>query len=277
MSEQARVLAEHLIRDVDDVADGHFVRERVRALRVPRRRQVRLRLELAVLVTAAATCSPAHGQATLEIVPSSPRYQEPVYARLDFRASGYCLTDASVSMNESTLSVTYTGDQGVCRSAVDVELGRFPVGNYMVTLLNPREPPIVKGFTVSPRFAVGSPRVDYSGMWWNPTESGWGLSISHGPTHQFFAAWFVYDAAGVPTWYTLESGGWSVSASQTIYDGRVYRYSGPYLGSAFDPAKVAPRDVGMARVTFGSATSGSLTYSIEGVSGFKTIARLPIE
>ena len=277
MSEHAGFLAERLIRDVDDVAHGHFVRESARALRVPRRRQVRRRLGLSVLVAAAAMCGPAHGQATLEIVPSSPRYQEPVYARLDFQASGYCLTDASVSMNDSTLSVTYDGDQGMCLSTVDVELGRFPVGNYMVLVLNPREPPILKSFTVSRPPTVGSPRVDYSGMWWNPAESGWGLSISHGPTHQFFAAWFVYDAAGAPTWYTLESGGWAVSASQTSYDGRVYRYTGPYLGSAFDPAKVAAKDVGTARVTFSSASSGNLTYSIEGVSGFKTITRLSIE
>jgi hypothetical protein len=236
-------------------------------------------------IAALAACGPAQGQATLEIVPASPRYQEPVYARLAFQSSTHCLTDASVSMNESTLFVHYTfsvvfpGSQEPCLSPVDVQLGRFPQGNYMVLLLNPAAPPIVESFTVSPQFAVGVgvPRVDYSGMWWNPGESGWGLSISHGPTHGFFAAWFAYDASGAPTWYTLESGGWGAFESQMGYAGRVYRYTGPYLGGPFDPAQVVPKDVGSARVTFDSANSGTFTYAIEGASGSRAITRLPIE
>jgi hypothetical protein len=238
-----------------------------------------------VLLFAAAMCGPAQGQATLEIVPASPRYQEPVYARLALQSSGHCVTDAFVTMSESTIYVHYTYSivfpvsQDPCLSRVDVQLGRFPQGNYMVLLLNPAAPPILTGFSVSPLWTMGAgvPRVDYSGMWWNPGESGWGLSISHGPTHGFFAAWFAYDASGAPTWYTLESGGWGAYGSQTGYVGRVYRYTGPRLGSTFDPAKVVAKDVGTARLTFDSANSGTLTYAIEGASGSRAITRLPIE
>lgn len=39
-----------------------------------------------------------------------------------------------------------------------------------------------------------------------PSESGWGLTIVRRPTDVLFAVWFVYDAPGKPTWYTLEPG-----------------------------------------------------------------------
>jgi cyclophilin family peptidyl-prolyl cis-trans isomerase len=51
-------------------------------------------------------------------------------------------------------------------------------------------------------FATGTapPVVDYTDLWWNPNESGWGVTL----TQQFgiiFAAWFVYDTSGKPVWY----------------------------------------------------------------------------
>jgi hypothetical protein len=63
------------------------------------------------------------------------------------------------------------------------------------------------------------------------------LSISEGPTNQRFATWFTYDAAGMPTWYTLELGSWRVFWNNSTYSGSVYRYTGPYFATAFDANK----------------------------------------
>lgn len=38
-------------------------------------------------------------------------------------------------------------------------------------------------------------------LWWNPAESGWGLSILHQGT-QIYAAWYTHDADGTPAWMT---------------------------------------------------------------------------
>jgi peptidyl-prolyl cis-trans isomerase A (cyclophilin A) len=51
-------------------------------------------------------------------------------------------------------------------------------------------------------FATGTtaPIADYTDLWWNKDESGWGVSL----TQQFgtiFAAWYAYDEAGNPIWY----------------------------------------------------------------------------
>ncbi len=53
-------------------------------------------------------------------------------------------------------------------------------------------------------FQTGStiPAVDYTDLWWNASESGWGMVI----TQQYgvmFLAWYVYDNGGNPVWYVV--------------------------------------------------------------------------
>lgn len=221
-------------------------------------------------------------------MPASPRYQEPVYARIDpgRLGAGLCIYGAKVSMSGTnvTIALEYIIDIG-CGPSYDVELGQFPTGNFTVHLQDP--PGLVSAeFTVGPRMSQAPssgwsggtvPAVDYSGMWWNERESGWGLSISQGPTNQLFAAWFVYDAAGVPTWYTLELGQWMVGWGETRYSGWLYQYTGSPFATAFDPNRVVGALVGTGVLTFRNAFTGRLDYTMVGVSGYKEITRLPIE
>ena len=100
-----------------------------------------------------------------------------------------------------------------------VEIGRLPAGNY---ILNVVEPPstnlptaptkLVDGyaFTVTDaRAAKASPwvRLDYSGHWWDPADSGWGLFIwqdAKSPTDSILAAWFTYAPDGKSQWYVFQ-------------------------------------------------------------------------
>ena len=235
-----------------------------------------------------ALCSLASAQASLEILPASPRYQEPVYARITpGRMSGFHLYGAKVAMtgNAITIEPEMIIDIG-SGPAFDVLLGRFPAGSYEVQVQIPWGGPASARFTVGPRmpqtpgpmWPSGSvPAVDYSGMWWNERESGWGLSVSQGPTNQLFAVWFVYDAAGAPTWFTLESGQWMVSWGETRYSGWLYKYTGPPFASAFDPNRIVGTLVGTGVLTFRDAFTGRLDYAMVGASGYKQITRLPIE
>ena len=227
----------------------------------------RSRLGLLLLGTVMCLlCSLAYGEETLEIVPASPRSLEPVYARYN-PGFYWCLMDVQISMSGTGITLQPRLIVDICNSSHDIELGRFPAGNYTVQVGK-----LVAQFTVTPPMSPRSPWVDYSGMWWNVSESGWGLSISQGPTNQFFAVWFVYDAAGMPTWYTLEMGRWEGN-----YEGRVYRYTGPHYASIFDPGKVAGTEVGTGTLGFTNANTGYFYYTIEGTSGFKSITRVPIE
>jgi hypothetical protein len=229
----------------------------------------------------------ANAQATLQIMPASPRYQEPVYARISpsYGLYGYFIYGASVSMSGTNINIALDGtiDLGTGPS-FDVELGRFPAGNYTVQVQSP-------GGLASAQFTVGSrmpqgannsgegtvPAVNFSGMWWSEFESGWGLNILQGPTNQLFATWFVYDAAGMPTWYTLELGTWHVNWIETEYSGSIYRYTGPYFATTFDPNKVVGTLIGTGTLEFGNFNSGRLIFTIAGNSTYKWITRLPIQ
>src|SRR4029453_19181708 len=77
---------------------------------------------------------------------------------------------------------------------------------------------------------------NYSDMWWNPSESGWGVTIADHET-QIFAVWFTYDTDGSPMWFTVPGG--TFNADRTFFSGDLYRSTGPYWGaSAFDPVAV---------------------------------------
>jgi Putative Ig domain len=113
--------------------------------------------------------------------------------------------------------------------------------------------------------------LDYSDMWWGGSaENGWGVSISqHGATQ--FVVLYVYDNAGNPVWYAMPGGQWSGNA---VYTGALYRpTSAPF--SAYDVSRFnANASVGTATLAFSSANTGTLTYTIDGVSGSKPIQRM---
>ena len=223
------------------------------------------------------TASAAHAQITLSVFPASPRYMEPVYARLT--QSPFPVTNivsARASMSGNSIAVDYVGIPDLGATTTDVMLGRFPAGTYTVTAPN-AGPPVT--FTVPPGPTVTSvpdpePAVSYTDLWWNPAESGWGMSITQGPTNEVFAVWFVYDAAGNPIWYTLQPGHWNTMSG---YTGPIYRTSGPAFTGAFDPSAVHEVQVGTGGLSFESATTGHFFYTIDGQSGTKVIQRQPIE
>jgi hypothetical protein len=117
-----------------------------------------------------------------------------------------------------------------------------------------------------------TPAADYSDLWWNAAESGWGLSLTQ-HSGALFGAWFVYDAAGKPTWYVIPGGRWNTS---TLFTGDVYAVTGPDpTASAFDPTRVVRTRVGSATLRFTSATQGNFSYTVNGVSESRDITRQP--
>jgi hypothetical protein len=57
---------------------------------------------------------------------------------------------------------------------------------------------------------------NYSDIWWNPSESGWGLTIADHDTN-IFAVWYTYRAEGRPVWYTIPGG--AFSNGRQFFDG----------------------------------------------------------
>ncbi|HET7732129.1 MAG TPA: YncE family protein [Usitatibacter sp.] len=115
-----------------------------------------------------------------------------------------------------------------------------------------------------------APATNYTDLWWNPNESGWGLSV----TQQFnlmFLAWYVYDNSGNPVWYVASS--CAVTSGGNGCSGTLFRTTGPAFGTAFDPAQVQVVPVGSVTLTFSDGNNGMLSYVVDGVAGSKAITR----
>jgi hypothetical protein len=117
-----------------------------------------------------------------------------------------------------------------------------------------------------------APSVDYTDLWWNPSESGWGLNLVQHPSRVIFGVWYTYEADGTRTWYVMPSGSWS---NATTYSGPLYTTGGPPFTAPFDPNAVEVRQVGSATLTFTGPNNGTFAYSVDGVTGTKSITRQP--
>jgi len=112
------------------------------------------------------------------------------------------------------------------------------------------------------------PGVDYTDLWWNPGESGWGMAIAQQGSVMFLA-WYVYDSSGKPRWYVASN----CAVTGATCSGTLYRTTGPVFGPTFDSTKIQVFTVGSVTLTFGDADHGTLSYTVDGVSGTKTITR----
>ena len=123
----------------------------------------------------------------------------------------------------------------------------------------------------------------YSGLWWNPSESGWGLSIAH-QGDVAFIVWYTFERDGSPTWFVMPearlvddsdmvSGMGDVemmmgmSRNPPIFTGRLYR---PSMASG----RLDMNDVGMGTVLLSSQERGAFAYTVDGKAGSKKISKM---
>lgn len=123
--------------------------------------------------------------------------------------------------------------------------------------------------------AAATTGTNYSDIWWNPSESGWGLTIADHET-QMFIVLYTYTQAGRSTWF-FASGG-TLSNGRTLFTGDLFRATGPaYTAGSFDSSRVAVSKVGAITVDFAPAgvapRKARVSYSVDGVSNSKLIER----
>jgi hypothetical protein len=201
-----------------------------------------------------------------------------------------------VSMAQNNITVNL-GEQasnpfGLCPPGPreEIDLGRLPAGNYTLTLISSggKYGPgtIVDKFpfvVTDARATKAAPyvRLDYSGTWWDPNDSGWGLFIwqdAKQPVDVLLAAWFTFAADGKPVWYTFQPQWASVSTTTEaalLQSNRLPATGNPPpnppLGpNTFTQAGTASLDF----ATFGAGDEGKLTYAIgTGAKIVRTIKR----
>jgi hypothetical protein len=119
------------------------------------------------------------------------------------------------------------------------------------------------------RMRADAAATNYTDLWWNAAESGWGININH-QGNTLFATLFTYDASGVPMWLVMSEGARQADGS---FQGTLYRATGPAFNATtfLAPNLVA---VGSMHLTFSDATQqGSVTYTFNGTQVTKAISR----
>ncbi len=115
---------------------------------------------------------------------------------------------------------------------------------------------------------------NFSDLWWNPAESGWGANIVQ-QLETAFVTVFHYGPTGEPTWLVASD------AQVYAYDNRglphfrgtLYRTRGPHFSGPFNPGNVQVSPVGQLYVEPLGDNSIRLTYTVDGVEVVKTLAR----
>jgi hypothetical protein len=114
---------------------------------------------------------------------------------------------------------------------------------------------------------------DLTGIWWVPTESGWGVNIIQ-QSQILFVTFFIYGQNGQPTWVVgpdIASQGVN-SSGNLVFSGALYQTTGPWFGNGFfDPTAVGVTQVGSVTFSFSGYGNGQVTYSVNGVQVTKNI------
>ena len=131
--------------------------------------------------------------------------------------------------------------------------------------MNRRFLPAVLLALALPAAAQSTPAADYTDMWWNPSESGWGISFAqHAGTNQVFAVWYTYDprepassGKSKPLWIVMPGGTWT---SPTRITGSAYVTN----GAPFNQSGASSRTnaAGTFTFEFSGASAGTFTYDI---------------
>lgn len=110
---------------------------------------------------------------------------------------------------------------------------------------------------------------NYQDMWWNPSESGWGINLTH-QGNLIFGTWFTYYTTGRPMWFYI-------LARQTGPG----QFSGPFYGTTGVPyydidgtqALKQTTTIGSGTFTFSDGEHARFDYNVLGYSGSEMIQR----
>ena len=115
---------------------------------------------------------------------------------------------------------------------------------------------------------------DTSDVWYNPNESGWGLTVAQ-QNDTLFAVLYLYGSGNQAAWYVAPDMAFAgASSSGTSYSGTLYQTTGSPYTQTFNASSTTTRAVGTATFTLTNLTTGTIAYSIDNVAVVKSVSRL---
>jgi len=237
----------------------------------------RWRQAIAALVLAANAPAIA-----VELLPSQPRAGQDFV--LHFTAYIGCgvATTPTLSVSDSTIAISY-------READACYL--LPPGFYMNLLANVPQPGtyrvIQKSLNTSSTRDEGLITVlpsnpaatrtstSLAGLWYVPSQPGWGLNVAEGQSGQLFLTWFTYGYTGgtgnynysSPYWFFTSGGRWT---SPTEFTGILAQGQGTDFSRPFDPNYFMTRPAGTATLTVTGPDTLTFTPTYAFAEGVKT-------
>ena len=114
--------------------------------------------------------------------------------------------------------------------------------------------------------------LNFQALWWRSpagSENGWGINVTH-QGDVLFVTWYTYNPDGSALWLFSDA---HKTATNT-YFGQLYRSRGsPFSSVPYDSSRFSPTIVGSITFTFTDANTGTINYTVNGVTQSKPITR----
>lgn len=192
------------------------------------------------------------------------------------------LEDPATGTRLATLATYSNADdtQGEYVRAGPFDLGAFKGRTVRLRFSATNDSSAVTSFylddvSLAVQASTPSSAANYTALWWNPAESGWGINVNH-QGDILFATLFSYDASGAPMWWFMSDGRKQADGS---YLGALYSV---HDAPAFDAQPFTPitsanlTQVGTMRFTFSGTGTGTLVYTVNGATVTKSIRKQPL-
>ncbi len=108
---------------------------------------------------------------------------------------------------------------------------------------------------------------DYTDLWFNPAEQGWGVNVIQ-QSGTVFATLFVYGADNTARWFVASD----LRGGQNSFTGALYQTTGPAFSATWTGSANVTQ-VGSMTLAFSGFNSGTLSYTVNGVTVNKVIQR----
>lgn len=135
-------------------------------------------------------------------------------------------------------------------------------------------PNLATNFAGNSASVTAAAAVNYQGLWFTPSESGWGINFAHeGDT--IFASWFTYDLTGKGTWLVMTA----TKTGPNTYTGSLIQGTGPAFNAVPFPPLGSPGGAtvsglgGTGTLTFTDANNALFSYTVNGITQTKAITR----
>jgi hypothetical protein len=172
------------------------------------------------------------------------------------------------SGDELVLRGGLRGGTASCQSSGDVQ---NTANRDQYSRLDLELPSLAAWLKSTPAAAV--PAENFTGVWWNPAEPGWGASVMQGATGGAFVTVYAYDADGTSMWIAMPDPKWQ---SARVLEGTLYITHSQPLEATYDAAKFAAAAAGTGRIEFAADGSGKITLVMSGKTIVKPIAKYAI-